>query len=311
MTSDSIVPEADDMVVTESYASYASVEEAAPVPVPDLDFDLKSAPIPSFHSLQEARAQVFRHRQHVKSFRNTVEAMGTDGDEGRRKGLGLWMLGEFDQAAAQLASFEADDVASFTRANALMSAGRPEEAHPIFERLAKAYPEEPRPRGGMLGARLEADLQKADEELALSNLREGLANAPKGFADSSEGRYLQGRAAELERDWELALDHFQAAHESDPTHRAALFHSAYLAERCGLDDEALESYEALAQLIPIDKTVLFNLGVLYEDMGRDADAAACYDTIVRTFPTDRRARLYLQDARSAIDISALASINYC
>ena len=297
-------PEApeEELLEASAPAEVAVAPPLVPVPIPPLDFDIERSPIPSFHSLQEARSAVFRHRRHVNSFRGRVAELDGSGDTGRRKGLGLWMLGHFEEAAAQLAAYEADDVASFTRANALVSAGRPGEAEAIFERLAKAYPTEPRPRGGWIAARLEADLQRSDEEVALSNLREALGAAPAGFEDSAEGRYLAGRAAELERDWETALDHYEAARDLDPTHRPALFHGAYLAERCGLDEEALSSYEALVQLVPIDKTVLYNLGVLYEDLGRDADAAACYDTIVRSFPADRRARLYLEDARSAIDM---------
>jgi DNA-directed RNA polymerase subunit alpha len=197
---------------------------------------------------------------------------------------------------------ESDDVSSFTLANALMSLGRPAEAEPIFRRLSDAYPQEPRPRGGYVEARLESDLASGDEELARKNLEEALSSAPEGFEQSAEGQYLHGRATELAHEWETALDHYEAARDADPTHRATMFHQAYLSERCGLDEEALDAYETLVKLLPIDKTVLFNLGVLYEDLGQDADAAACYDTIVRADPTDRRARLYLQDARSAMDM---------
>jgi len=268
----------------------------------DPGFDLRKEPIPSFASLQQARANVFRKRRSIDSFRTVVQELASDGEEGRRKGLGLWMLGRLEEAAAQLQPYEADDVASFTRANALMSLGRSGEALPIFERLSKAYPQEPRPRAGRIEARLESELAAGDEEVARKNLEEELASSPEGFAETAEGCYLAGRAAELARDWEAALDHYEAARIADPTHRAAMFRQGYLAERCGLDETALDAYETLVKLLPIDKTVLFNLGVLYEDAGRDIDAAACYDTIVRTDPTDRRARLYLQDARSAIDM---------
>jgi DNA-directed RNA polymerase subunit alpha len=268
----------------------------------DPGFDLTKEPIPSFASLQQARASVFRKRRSIDSFRSVVEGLATTGEEGRRKGLGLWMLGRLPEAAHQLEGYGSDDVASFTRANALMSMSRPDDALPIFERLSKAYPQEPRPRGGRIEARLDSELAAGDAEVARKNLEEELAAAPEGFAETAEGCYLQGRAAELARDWESALDHYEACRVADPTHRGAMFRQAYLAERCGLDETALEAYETLVKLLPIDKTVLFNLGVLYEDEGRDIDAAACYDTIVRTDPTDRRARLYLQDARSAIDM---------
>jgi DNA-directed RNA polymerase subunit alpha len=274
-----------------------------PVAAPPVErFDLAKAPIPSFSELQQARGVVFRRREHVDALERTVSALSASGEEGRRKGLGLWMLGRNEQAIEQLARYESDEVASFTRAHALLALARAAEAAPIFERLSGAYPDASRPRGGLLEARLELDLESGDEDAARANLERALAAAPRGFQDSAEAAYLRGRASELERDWERALDHYAAAHEADPTHRAALARGAWIAERGGLDDLALQWYRALLQLLPIDKFVLYNLGVLYEDLGRDQEAAACYDTIARSFPSDRRARLYLEDAREGMDM---------
>ena len=94
MTSDSNVPQTGATAVS---MQTATLPQAAQAP----DFDLKSSPIPSFHSLLEARADVFRRRRSVESFRAAVEALQGSGDEGRRKGLGQWMLGQFEAAAAQ------------------------------------------------------------------------------------------------------------------------------------------------------------------------------------------------------------------
>ena len=286
------------MQTMDSYSMPDEPEEEPEIVIPR--FDILTEEIPSFASLQQARATVFKHYRGMQTFADNLEKVGTTGEEGRRRGLGLWMLARYEEAAEALASFESDDVASFTRANALMSIGRPAEALPIFQRLSDAYPDEPKPRGGRIEARLDADLMAGDAEVALKNLEEELAGAPEPFGNSAEGRYLQGRAAELNRDWENALDHLDAARRADPTHRSALFREAHLAERCGLDEEALSAYQALSELLPIDRNVLFNLGVLYEDLGRDQDAAACYEIVVRTFPTDRRAHLYLEDAKSAM-----------
>ncbi len=269
---------------------------------PDPTFDLTKDPISSFSELEDLRSQVFARRQSVERYRNQVQSLGTTGDAGRRRGLGLWMLGECEQAAEALAAHESDDVASFTRATALLSLDRPDEALPIFERLSKAYPDVPRPRAGVLEARLEAGVAQGDADAAAAALQAELDKAPADFLASAEGLYLQGRAAELSRRWQQAVDHYVAARAADPAHRANLFRGAFLAERCGLDELAVEMYEALVKLLPIDRRAMINLGVLYEDMGRDQDAAACYDTVVKTFPTDRRARLYFEDARSAMDM---------
>ena len=263
-------------------------------------FDLTTDDIPSFGALQQERAKIFSRHTTLHSFRSMVEALPDSGDEGRRKGLGLWLLGDFAAAVERLKDHADNDVAAFTAANALMSSERPAEALPIFERLTQKYPEEPRPRGGWLDAQLEADLVSGDTEKAAERLAGALASSPEPFRTSAEGRYLAGRLAEISNEPQTALDEYAAAREADPTHRTNLFRLAYVSERHGIDDLALECYETLVSMLPIDKTVMMNLGVLYEDLGRDQDAAACFDTVVRTTPADRRARLYLADARAGM-----------
>ncbi len=266
------------------------------------EFDIKTSPISSFAALCSARAEVFRDSSELQSFRTRVAALSDAGEEGRRKGLAQWMLGDHAAAAETLARYESDHVAAFTRAKALMAAGRPADAAPVFERLSKTFPEEARPRGGLLEARLEAELSAGDEDKALANLERGIQSAPASFAASAEGCYLRGRADELRRELESAVGHYDAALAADPTHRSALFRVAYLCERVGEEERALDAYQQLAALLPIDRNVLINLGILYEDLGRDQEAAACYDVASRAAPTDRRLRRYLEDARSGMDM---------
>jgi len=282
----------DPMTSSEGGAAVLSASEAS--------FDILTSPVPNFGTLVTERARIFTRHRNLDSFRRRLGEVGDQGEQGRRKGLGFWMAGDYTKAAEILASHPDDHVAAFTRAKALMSLGRPADALPIFERLAKAYPEEPRPRGGAIEARLEADLIQQDPEGARERLAAALEQAPTNFASSAEGRYLAGRAAELSRDWEGALSHYQAARAADPSHRSNLFRMAWVAERAGEDELALDCYETLARMLPIDRNVLMNLGVLYEDLGRDDDAAACYDIAQRNDPTDRRLRLYLEDARASI-----------
>ncbi|MCC6406639.1 MAG: RNA polymerase subunit sigma [Planctomycetes bacterium] len=295
-------PEVPEVTPLAATASEALPEEPEDLPEPEEpDFDIKSAAIPSFQALQQARAAVFRNVRTLESFKRVVETLSDAGDEGRRKGLGLWIAGEWQRASDQLAKYD-DVVANFTRANSLMAAERYKDALPILEKLTNAYPEEPKPRGGMLEAKLEIDLATGDSDKALANLRGGLEKAPKSFAASAEGHYLIGRVAELERKWELAIDEYEAARDVDPTHRGALFRSGYLCERYGLEAEALESYRQLATLRPIDLRTLINLGLLYEDLGRDNQAAACYETVRKNLPADRRIRLFVEDAREGMSM---------
>ena len=288
-------------------APQTATAQAAPAkPKSDsFTFNLRDDPVPSFGALQQARADVFRSRSSVRRFEDVVDALGTTGEEGRRRGLGCWMLGRWDESAELLSAHESDDVASFTRGHALLSAGRPNDARPVFQRLSDSYPDEPRPRAGALEAQLEADLASGDEnveEVAAAALSKELKQAPASFHDTAEGHYVAARLAELERRFEDALDHFEAAIEADPGHRSALTRGAFLAERFGLDELALVHYQSLLALRPIGHRALMNLGVLYEDLGRDQDAAACYETVMRSVPTDPRARLYLHDAMAGMEM---------
>jgi DNA-directed RNA polymerase subunit alpha len=237
-------------------------------------------------------------------FRSKVEALATSGEAGRRRALGLWMLAEYERAAKELAAHEADDTAAYTRARCLLSLARHDEAAKIFQRLSEKHPLEPRPRSGMLEARLEATLQKDLDAgpKAADELEAAVRSAPGGFADTVEGLYLLARASEARRVREDALDLYDRARQIDPHHTSVLTRFAHLAERAGHDELALQVYEQLLAMPPVDRGVLLNLGVLYEDLGRDADAASCYDVVVRNEGTNDRARLYLMDAKAAISM---------
>jgi len=264
-------------------------------------FDITTSPIQSFGALQSARTEVWANRHALESFQNRVKVLPPAGDEGRRKGLGLWMLGMYEEAAKILGAHVEDNVAAFTLARCHMSLGKPQDALPIFERLSKSYPDEPKPRGGVLEARLEMESAK-DETTAGENLAAALAKSTPAFQASAEGRYLAGRVSEIARDLYIAVEHYEACRELDPVHRANMFRLAYTAERSGQDDIALDVYWTLARMLPVDKAVLVNLGLLLEDLGRHQDAAACYDTITRHDLTDSKIRMYLADAISGMSM---------
>jgi DNA-directed RNA polymerase subunit alpha len=284
-------------------ASEATLEEA------EIEFDLLQTEKLSFAALQQGRLTVFADRGSHEQFIKLVEGLPKEGEQGRRRALGLWVLGRFQEAADQLAKYDGDDVADFTRGHCLMALKDFGTAAQLFERLTKSYPEEPRPRGAAIDARIEELLQKEGKknnpeahDLAAALVDKLLKASPETFIDSAEGQYLSGRKAEFLRDPQAALKHYVLAREYDPTLRANLVRAAYVAERGGVDLLAIELYESLVALRQADRSTLLNLGVLYEDLGRDAEAAACYDTVLKQDPTDERARLYLIDARSAIDM---------
>jgi len=277
--------------------------DAATTLLPDAPaFDLERDTL-SFAALEAGKAVVYESIDARLRFQKRVEALATSGDAGRRRGLGLWMLGEYERASQELAAHESDDTAAYTRARALHALARFDEAARIFQRLSEKHPQEPRPRSGLLEARFEQALAgKGDVAKACEELERAVKAAPGGFTETAEGRYLLGRAAEATREFQQALEHYEQAREADPNHTALLTRFAHLAERSGLDDLAIGLYEDLLNMHQIDVNSLVNLGVLYEDCGRDADAASCYDTILRNDATNDRARMYLADARAGMNM---------
>ena len=295
---------------TEIPSDSTPVEASATAVAEQPSFDLQTTDTLTFTDLEKGRGLVFQSLDTKQAFRRSLEEMGTSGDEGRRRGLGFWMLADYARCADELAAFDSDTTspeavtAAYTRARALMALGRHAEAITIFRRLTEAHAGHPRPRAGLIEAELESAYAEDDsriEEIA-AEVEAKVRAAPNGFADTSDGRYLLGRAAELVRDWESAVEHYEAGRASEPDHHALLLRFGHLANRWGLDDLSLELYEALLDLGSMDKHALMNLGVLYEDLGRDSDAAACYDVVLRNDGTDDRARLYLADARAGIDM---------
>ncbi len=285
----------------EAYHSPEEEEEPEPVSA-HAPFDILDDEIPSFGALLAARPSVFENPKTFENFNRKVDGLETTGETGRRRGLGLWMLGRYDEAAEALAAFGDDDVACYTRGRALVSAGRSAEAVAIFQTLSSKYPEESRPLGDMLDAQLDASLTGGDVEAAIAATEQAVSDQSEAFRSSAEGLHLLGRLAELSGDYAQAIEHYIASRGADPTHRRNLFRLAYLSERVGQEQLALDAYETLATMLPVDRAVMVNLGVLYEDLGQDQDAAACYDTIVRTDRTDRFARLYLKDAKAGMSM---------
>jgi DNA-directed RNA polymerase subunit alpha len=301
-----LIPDPTEPSTSETVAVLPTYEEVREDP----GFDLATKDSLTFTDLERGRQSVFRTISGRDSFRNVVDDLPATGEEGRRKGLGLWMLADYERCAEQLAAYVSDTsnpeaaTAAYTRARALSALGRHAEAAEIYRTLCEAHANHPRPRAGWIEAELEIALVEAPENSAAlaDEIESKVSSAPGDFAQTSDGRFLMARACELRRDWETALDHYAAGRELEPDHHALLIRFGHLANRWDLDAIAIDIYEELVDLGSTDRKVLLNLGVLYEDAGRDADAATCYDLVLRNDATDDLARLYLNDARAGIDM---------
>ncbi len=119
---------------------------------------------------------------------------------------------------------------------------------------------------------------------------------------TAEWRYLRGLVAEKRGDVETAMEAYRSAIEVDADHEKALFRLAYNLDLRGEDVEAIRLYRQLTQRTPAHVNALVNLAVLYEDHGKFEAAEHCLDDVLGTFPNHTRARLYLKDVLSSLDM---------
>ncbi len=156
-------------------------------------------------------------------------------------------------------------------------------------------------------------LEKAEVQCLVGDV-ESAARTIERFAKSSrenpDWHYIKGMIAEMQGDYDFAVESYQTARELLPGHPAATFRLAYHYDLHGDEEEAMELYlecvtapgaespDAGSPRIgpyPVYANALLNLAVLYEDAGRYDDAAMCLRRILACNPDHARARLFLKD----------------
>jgi tetratricopeptide (TPR) repeat protein len=137
--------------MTAETAAQQNISASTPGPAtesitPEATFDISKDAL-SFAALESGRSAVYRSSDTKERFRTQIESMPTTGELGRRRGLGLWIIAEYQRCIDELAAYETDDTAAYTRARSMLSLGRYEEALAIFQRLSDKHPQEPRRAG--------------------------------------------------------------------------------------------------------------------------------------------------------------------
>jgi len=120
----------------------------------------------------------------------------------------------------------------------------------------------------------------------------------------SDGRwhFLRGMLAEKRGDATGASEAYQRALELNPEDERTMFRLAYNLDLRGEDAEEIRLYRACVDKVPTHVNARMNLAVLYEDHG-DFDAAAqCLHDVLATYPNHSRARLFLKDVRSSMEM---------
>ncbi len=131
-------------------------------------------------------------------------------------------------------------------------------------------------------------------------------SALNGMGDSNSGdaqwHYLRGKLLEAQGDHENALEALERSVDLDDHNAQAKFDLAYLHDLFGNEDEAVTIYEELSQQSPTHVSALLNLAVIYEDRGSYEYAQDCLERILADHPEHARARMFLRDVLSSMDM---------
>jgi len=210
-------------------------------------------------------------------------------------GIGLFILGRFQEAAEKLQKAEDRKEKFIYLAFALRQLGKFDAA---IENLQKslAYQADPLYISLEKAAtyRHAKNFEAAEKELA------GCANFEKV---SAEYHYQLGRLQELQGLYEKAADNYKIALELAPNHARALFHLAFRCDLSGDEEAAIDYYKQVVCGSPVYVSALLNLAVLYEDMDEYDKASQCVEAVLESHPNHQRAILFEKDIESSKTMS--------
>jgi DNA-directed RNA polymerase subunit alpha len=119
---------------------------------------------------------------------------------------------------------------------------------------------------------------------------------------SADWQAARGLVMEANGMVDEAVQLLEAAHQLDAENREAAFHLARVLDLHGSDDRAMACYQEVVGESPVHVNALLNLAVLYEDREQFEDALDCVERILVEYPNHTRARLFLKDIKSSLNM---------
>ncbi len=246
----------------------------------------------TWEELELIKQQVYSDKDLFKS----LEALHFDWQEGdihvRQRLRACWIFNDFATLAQETG--QSVGVDGLVRARSLLALGKAAEAAELFAELSRAGKEKLAASIGLV----EAALMAGD----LSMVEKTMAKLQKKHEDSAGVHHARGLWQDRVGDYLGAMDSYEKALELDEEHAGAMFRLAYNRDLRGDDEAAISLYERCAELQPTYVNCLLNLGVLYEDDNDYDKAMNCYRQVLDVNPNHPRARLFLKDAQSSLEM---------
>ncbi len=264
-------------------------------PMTAAEIDLFSEQLPSMDDIRSLTDRVNSSERARIAFSEKLEEnlSRTSPAAQLAAGIGLYLLGRFDEAVNKLAKAEECLEKYIYTAFALRKAGRTDEATASLDK-AKSQGADTLTVTLEKAAtyRMAGDIEAAENELKSCGNFENV---------SAEYHYQLGRVREAQGDYARAGNNFEKAVELAPDHCRALFHLAYRCDLAGDEQAAIDYYRQIVTKgdSPVYVSALMNLAVLYEDAGRFNKASQCVDLVLEAHPNHARAQLYIKDIESS------------
>ena len=247
--------------------------------------------------IYSSRDEFVKLEKQVKKLEESISEAGDSSDVKEDKlilGIYYWILGKLNEAVKLLSELKSRKSASYFLGKCHQELGDYHKALEFFERSKRSEDEE----FDILLDIAETKRMSGDPQDALKLIQ----NLSKEHGGDAELHYQWGYCLDDKGEYEDALNHYSRAIEIASDHPDTLFRLAYNFDLNGEDDKAIEYYEKCVSQVPTYTNAIMNLGILYEDKEEYEKAVSCFERVVRLNPVHERARLFLKDAKSGLDM---------
>lgn len=259
----------------------------------ECQIDLFADQLPSTDEIKQLSEFVNSSERNIIAFSEQLaEYMNkTSAEAVLATGIGLFILGKYDQAAEKLKK-AADCKEKFIYL--ALAFRRMHNFNEAIENLQKSL----KFQADTVSITLEkvATYRCASDYDAAAKELKSCANFENV---SAEYHYQLGRLQEIQGLYTQASDNYKTALELAPDHQRALFHLAYRCDLSGDEETAIDYYRQIVSTNPVYVSALMNLAVLYEDMGKFDKALQCVDKVLDNHPNHQRAILFKKDIESS------------